>query len=85
MRIACPFCGERDVHEFVMRGDADPLRPEGGDEDAFYDYLYLRDNPKGLMREHWYHAQGCRNWLVVKRDTVKHAVHDVVLAREARR
>ncbi len=85
MRIACPYCGERNAHEFVMRGDADPLRPEDGDEEAFFDYLYLRDNPKGLMREHWYHAQGCRNWLVVERDTVTHRIAGVTLAREVRR
>lgn len=85
MRIPCPYCGERDSHEFVTRGDADPTRPESADEDAFHDYLYLRDNPKGVMREHWYHAQGCRNWLVVERDTVTHRIADATLAREARR
>ena len=85
MRIPCPYCGERDSREFVTRGDAGPQRPEGGDEEAFHAYLYLRDNPKGALREHWYHAQGCRNWIVVERDTVTHAIHGAVLAKDTGR
>lgn len=83
MRIPCPFCGDRDAQEFVYRGDASPQRPEG--EEGFYDYVYLRDNPAGPMREHWYHAQGCRNWLVVTRDTRTHAIDGAELAAEATR
>ena len=30
MRIPCPYCGERDVHEFVYRGDAAPRAPGFG-------------------------------------------------------
>jgi heterotetrameric sarcosine oxidase delta subunit len=72
MRIPCPYCGDRDVQEFVYRGDASLVRPEG--EPGFFDYVYLRDNPGGPMREHWYHAQGCRTWIVVKRDTLTHEI-----------
>lgn len=86
MRIPCPFCGERDAQEFVYRGDASPKRPDrDACEDAFVDYVYLRDNPAGLVAEHWYHAQGCRNWLVVMRDTRSHIISGAALAREARR
>ena len=77
MRIPCPFCGERDVHEFVCRGEAGPARPDPAAPDsasAFYDYLYTRENPCGPDREHWYHASGCRRWLVVVRDTRTHEV-----------
>ena len=31
------------------------------------DYVYLRDNPRGPLREYWHHAGGCRRWLVVTR------------------
>jgi len=41
------------------------------------DYLHNRDNPAGLTKDLWYHEQGCGAWLVVSRDTVTHAVHDV--------
>jgi len=82
MRIPCPFCGDRDVHEFVYRGDAAPRRPApDAGEAAFADYVYLRDNPAGPITEHWYHAQGCRNWLAVKRDTRSHAIDGATLAR----
>jgi len=69
MRIDCPFCGARDAQEFVYRGDARA------------DDVYLRDNPAGPIDEHWYHARGCRNWLVVTRDTRTHAISAVRLAR----
>ncbi|WP_374409955.1 sarcosine oxidase subunit delta [Novosphingobium colocasiae] len=75
MRIPCPFCGSRDSREFVHRGDAGPVRPaDGSDAEAMFEYVYQRSNPAGLIREHWYHAQGCRNWIVVERDTRTHAV-----------
>ena len=81
MRIPCPFCGERDSSEFVYRGDAAPRRPD--DDADFADYVYLRDNAAGPMREYWYHAQGCRTWIVVTRDTRTHAVAGAELAAGA--
>ncbi len=81
MRLPCPFCGDRDIQEFVYRGDASLVRPEH--EADMFAYVYLRDNVAGPIREHWYHAQGCRNWIVVTRDTRTHEVSDAVLARAA--
>jgi heterotetrameric sarcosine oxidase delta subunit len=78
MRLDCPFCGERSLQEFIYRGDAAPARPSS--DDGFADYTYFRDNVAGVISEHWYHAQGCRRWLRVRRDTTTHAVVDVVLA-----
>ena len=72
MRIPCPYCGERDAQEFVNRGDASPQRPEG--EAGFYEYVYERANLAGPMAEHWYHAQGCRTWITVTRDTTTHEI-----------
>ena len=86
MRIPCPHCGSRDAQEFVYRGDAAPVRPAAdAGETAFTDYVYLRDNLAGPMREHWYHAQGCRTWIVVTRDTTTHEVQGAVLAAGAQR
>jgi sarcosine oxidase subunit delta len=88
MRIPCPFCGDRDAQEFVYRGDAAPVRPtpvQPTDEAEVYDYVYLRENPAGVLREHWYHAQGCRQWLVVTRDTRTHEIFAAELARDAAR
>lgn len=83
MRIPCPFCGSRDSREFVHRGDAAPARPVGDDaisnSPAMFEYVYLRDNPAGEFEEYWYHAQGCRQWLRVTRDTRTHIVHGAIL------
>ncbi|AVO46741.1 sarcosine oxidase subunit delta [Phreatobacter cathodiphilus] len=80
MRIPCPYCGSRDSSEFAYLGDAAPRRPVDGDAVAMAAYVYLRDNPAGPMEELWYHAQGCRSWLVVSRDTRDHAVSGARLA-----
>jgi sarcosine oxidase subunit delta len=75
MRLPCPFCGDRDAAEFTYRGDAAPVRPAAeADADAWHDYVYLRDNPAGPMRELWFHRAGCQSWIVVDRDTRTHAV-----------
>lgn len=84
MRIPCPYCGARDAHEFAYLGDAtvnrpDPAAPDA--EDAFFTYAYLRDNPDGEHREYWYHANGCRQWLVVTRNTRTHEILGASLAR----
>ena len=86
MRVTCPHCGERDRREFTVQGDDTvlhrPDRDAGGD--VWHDYVHLRDNPAGRLREMWYHdPRGA--WIVVERDTVTHAIHNVTAAREAAR
>ena len=83
MRIHCPYCGPRGHEEFVYYGDATIVRPAptGSDtERAFHDYLYLRDNPAGRHREYWWHVAGCQAWLIVERNTQRHAIHCVTSA-----
>ena len=84
MIINHPNLGPRDAAEFTILGDATLLnRPDwqaDDADDAFYRYLYLRNNPAGLHRELWFHEQGDQSWLVITRDTVTHAVVDVALA-----
>ena len=78
MRIACHFCGPRENGEFSYLGDAKPKRPSpDASQDAFYDYVYLRDNIAGEMDELWYHGGGCRSWLKVRRNTVTHEIRSV--------
>jgi heterotetrameric sarcosine oxidase delta subunit len=79
MRILCPYCGVRDAEEFAIQGEVAGPRPEPGDFgpaalDAFHDYVHLRANEYGPTREYWYHAAGCRRWLIVSRDTRGHAI-----------
>ncbi len=85
MRIPCPFCGSRDAAEFSYLGDASVKRPDiaaaSADSDAaIYDYVYLRDNPAGSLKEYWYHSAGCHSWLVVERDTRTHRITHAFMA-----
>lgn len=82
MRIPCPHCGDRDLREFGYLGDATAARPrEDAPVEAFAQSVYVRDNPAGSHAELWYHASGCRAWLVVSRDTRTHAIHGAEPAR----
>ena len=86
MIIDHPLLGPRDAAEFIYLGDASLInRPDWQTDDAagqFHDYLYLRDNPAGDIRELWYHEQGDRSWLVVTRNTLTHEITAVELARD---
>ena len=82
MRIPCPHCGERASEEFAYLVAANPVRPAAdAPAEAWHDYVYLRDNPAGALRELWHHMHGCRRWLVVTRDTRTHAIGAAVDAR----
>lgn len=83
MRIVCPHCGSRDVREFTYRGDATVKRPDPAAEDClekFVEYVFIRNNPAGPHKEHWYHGAGCQQWLIVERDTRTHKLLGVQLA-----
>src|SRR6266516_1974629 len=47
--LPCPWCGDREVSEFGYAGELVP-RPDPGSATArqWRDYLYLRDNRRGL-------------------------------------
>ena len=76
MRLQCPWCGERDAGEFTYKGDASAKRPpiESDDLAAHQAYVFDRENPAGPHREVWLHSGGCRNHVIVTRDTVTHEV-----------
>ena len=73
--IPCPHCGERAQVEFAYGGDATKRRPpDGAPDEAWYDYVYLRGNPRGPHEEWWLHHAGCGRWIRVTRDTATHEV-----------
>ena len=77
MRIPCPFCGERDSQEFSYLGQAGLTRPDPSApnaQKAFHDYVHIRKNPAGPNNELWLHANGCRSWIVVTRNTLTHEI-----------
>ncbi|RCW22696.1 N-methylglutamate dehydrogenase subunit B [Ciceribacter lividus] len=78
--IPCPHCGQRPKEEFTVKGAALARPTPDAGADAWFDYVYLRENPRGRYDEYWHHTSGCRRWLVVTRDT---ATHEIEGARDA--
>ncbi|WP_428102482.1 sarcosine oxidase subunit delta [Candidatus Rariloculus sp.] len=75
--IECPWCGPRAETEFSYGGEAGILRPadpEALSDAEWADYLFYRSNSCGAHRELWNHAQGCRRWFGVERDTVSYRI-----------
>jgi sarcosine oxidase subunit delta len=69
---------DRAVSEGIPSGEG---TPSGGDLRAWHDYVFLFDNPKGAHLEYWQHVEGCRQWLVLERDTATNTVGRSWLAR----
>ncbi|MER9645075.1 sarcosine oxidase subunit delta [Mesorhizobium sp. M0239] len=84
LRIHCPVCGLRDETEFTYGEDASIRRPDMNvaDPEIWHDYVFIRENPRGPHKEYWHHVAGCRQWIVVERDTLTHEMFSSVLARE---
>lgn len=70
--LNCPYCGiDCDETELSPGGEAHLKRHgPGSDDDAFEDYLFMRENPRGVHFERWRHAYGCGKWFHAARDTV---------------
>jgi sarcosine oxidase subunit delta len=85
--IYCPYCGEhREEEEFHPKGQAHLSRPENPDEcsdEEWGDFLYFRDNPRGLHHEIWVHAIGCRKFFNVTRDTQTYEIKESYLMGES--
>jgi sarcosine oxidase subunit delta len=78
MQITCPWCGIRDEPEFVCGGASHLARPAlDASDQEWGEYLFFRDNPKGVHRERWCHAYGCGQWFNIARDTTTHEVISV--------
>ena len=71
MRLACPFCGPRELEEFAfLKTLAEPgASPFGA--------VYERANRTDLSIEHWQHLHGCRVWLLVRRNPTSGEVLEV--------
>jgi methylglutamate dehydrogenase subunit B len=72
-RLACPFCGLRELEEFVFR----KTLPDAGASD--YASVYELKNRTDDSLEHWQHVHGCHAWLRVRRNPSTGEVHEVDL------
>lgn len=71
--LICPFCGPRELEEFVFR----KTLPEPGADDIAA--VYLRKSRLDLSVEYWQHLRGCRAWLKVHRNPSTGEVLEVEL------
>lgn len=84
MRLSCPYCGERDEVEFHFGGEENVTRPDVSVSDAIWsDYLFNRENAKGLHQERWVHSFGCGQWFKVARSTTNHDIVSVCAMDDA--
>ena len=70
--IDCPWCGHRDQSEFSYHGEAHIVRPDDPQalsDEQWGDFLFARNNPKGMHFERWMHNHGCRRWFNAARNT----------------
>ncbi|PBB28973.1 sarcosine oxidase subunit delta [Mesorhizobium sp. WSM3882] len=84
--ITCPHCGHRPKEEFTIKGAALPRPLSDASSEEWFDYVYLRANPRGRYEEYWHHTVGCRRWLLVTRNTATHnveCVRDTALRTES--
>ena len=79
LQIYCPYCEEhRQECEFHFKGQAHIKRPEDPDncdDKTWGDYLYFRENVRGVHDEMWVHALGCRKFFNITRNTVTYEIH----------
>lgn len=71
LTLKCPHCGiQADETELSPGGEAHLKRHGPGSNDAeFHDYLFSRQNPRGVHFERWRHAHGCGKWFLAARCT----------------
>ncbi|MCJ7874591.1 sarcosine oxidase subunit delta [Phaeobacter sp. J2-8] len=71
LTLKCPYCGiQADETELSPGGEAHLTRHGPGSSDGdFHDYLFARQNRRGVHFERWRHAFGCGKWFLAARDT----------------
>lgn len=83
LTLQCPYCGVMaDETELAAGGEAHLKREgPGSSDDDFEDYLFLRENPKGVHFERWRHAAGCGKWFHAARCTTSMEVFGTYAAQ----
>jgi sarcosine oxidase subunit delta len=70
--LHCPYCGIHcDETELSAGGEAHVKRHgPGASDEKVEEYLFLRENPKGVHFERWRHSMGCGKWFLAARCTM---------------
>lgn len=69
--LRCPYCGvQAEETELYAGGEAHLKRfGPGSSDDDFSQYLFHRENPRGVHFERWRHVNGCGKWFHAARCT----------------
>ncbi|MEJ6746696.1 MAG: sarcosine oxidase subunit delta [Yoonia sp.] len=71
LTLNCPYCG-KDADETDLHGEGEAhlkRHGPGSSDDEFHDYLFQRQNPKGVHFERWRHIYGCGKFFHAARCT----------------
>ena len=68
--IACPNCGPRPSTDFRYGGETRPAADLAAGPQVEVRRLWMRRNVAGEQTERWFHRDGCRRWVTIRRDTV---------------
>ncbi|MEM7242219.1 MAG: sarcosine oxidase subunit delta [Pseudomonadota bacterium] len=72
LKLQCPYCLVMvDETELTPGGQAHITRHGAGASDQeLEEYLFFRNNPKGVHFERWRHTYGCGKWFHAARCTL---------------
>lgn len=68
-QMRCPLNGLRNINEFEYGGVVQEVPYDAAAAEHLGDYLFLRDNAAGIVREWWCHAPTAY-WFIAERHTV---------------
>lgn len=73
LTLTCPICGKRNGYEFRYGGEDKGPRPEeeGLDKRSWCDFVHMNTCKIGVVKEWWFHRDGCGSWFVTHRDTAR--------------
>ena len=68
--LHCPLNGPRNISEFAYGGEVENMPdPITASSEEWAEYIFMPDNPAGLVREWWFHT-ATSYWFVAERNTV---------------
>ena len=80
--LPCPHCGPRGVYEFRFGGEVKQRPTPDAPKERWVDYIYTKTNEAGVQKEWWYHRDGCRQWMLVLRNTVSNQILEAFFPEE---
>ena len=71
IQVECPNCGNRNSLEFRYGGELNsrPAKPMEASHEEWVDFVFFKDNKRGVQKEWWYHRSGCQLWFIAERHT----------------